>query len=436
MGLLARLIGALRAKAADDSPDAQFFPWGGFSQTTAAGERVTPDRAMRTAAVWACVRVRSEDIGKLPLILYKRQKDGGKERAPEHPLFSLIRDQPNPRMTAMEFRQLMQAQCDLRGNGYAYKEIDARGSVVALWPLESSKVQVLRSKDGRELFYRCELTDGIQEIVPAEVILHLRGMTIDGCVGLSPIAYHRETIGMAIAAEKYGAAFFGNNAQPMGGIEVDSVLSAEARSALRASWKDRHLGKREIGIFDGGMKWVATGMTNDDAQYVEARGMSNRDIWRIYRVPPHKVGDLENATFSNIEQQALEYVTDCLMSEMVRWEQTLNRDLLTEEEKGVYFFEFMADALLRGDLASRYAAYAIARNWGILSVNDIRDRENLNRVKDGDIYLQPLNMIEAGSPPVPPVPTAAPPPTKEIAMRLIAYANEIIAREEPSAHAS
>lgn len=418
MGLFRRLWTALKATTTDR--DGWFVEWAQGGVKTSAGESVTPETALRTSAVWACVRVRSEDIGKLPCILYRRLKDGGKERAVEHPLYSLVREQPNPRMTAFEFRQLMQASVDLRGNAYALKEYDARGQLTALWPIDPTKVTVFKTADGRELFYRVN-----QEMVPAEFILHLRGLTLDGCLGLSPVAYHRETIGLAIAAEKYGAAFFGNNAQPLGALKVPTVLSAEASAALRAQWKERHLGKRELAIFDGGMEWVQTAMSNEDAQYIDARKLSNSDIFRIFRMPPHKVGDLEKATFSNIEQQALEYVTDCLMSEMVRWEQTLHRDLLSEEEKKVYFFEHLADALLRGDTKSRYEAYAIARNWGVLSANDIRDRENMNRIPNGDIYLQPLNMIEAGAEPELPATIS-----EDGARALFVMAQRLIARKE------
>lgn len=445
MGLLSRFAGAVAAftKSSTDKPENWFVEWAQGAPTS-SGAHVTADSAMRTSAVWICVRIRSEDVGKTPCILYRADASGNKSRATEHPLYDLIRNHPNPMHTAMEFRQMLQAQIDLRGNGYAFKEFDARGQLIALWPLDGRRVIPYASPDRRVMFYRCQLIDGQEAMVPAEEILHVRGMTLDGLVGVSPITYHRETIGLSIAAEKYGAAFFGNNAQPLGGLEIAPVLGQEARDSLRASWKERHLGKRELAILDGGMKWVQTGMTNDDAQYIETRNISNRDIFRIYRVPPHKAGDLEQATFSNIEQQALEYVTDCLMSEFVRWEQTLRRDLLTDEERaGGYFFEHMVEALLRGDTKSRYEAYALARNWGVLSVNDIRDRENMNRIPNGDIYLQPLNMVEAGQKP-PPVPAPVqvdpnalpdtnappPPPSKSGARALLTLAQMLVAREE------
>lgn len=435
-GLFGALAAGARAKSTAADPSDWFVNWVHGGQRTVSGEHVSPEGAMRLSAVWACVRVRSEDVGKLPCILYRRLPDGGKQRAVEHKLYTLIRDRPNPRQTAFEFRQMMQAQKDLRGNAYALKEYDGRGQVVALWPVCSEHVAVLQTPDGRELFYRISIPGHEPETIPSEGIIHLRGLSLDGKIGLSPIAYHRETIGLAMAAEKYGAAFFGNSAQPSGALKVPTVLSPEASKALRESWENKFKGAnnaKKIAIFDGGMEWVQTGMDNTDAQYLETRSFQNREIWRMYRMPPHKVGDLDKATNNNIEHQGLEYVTDCLMSELVSWEQTLARDLLSATEMTEYFFEFLVDALLRGDLPSRFAAYAIARNWGIFSVNDCLDRENMNRVPNGDIRLQPLNMMEAGTKP-PPVPISQPGGAKY----LLALAQQLVAadhaREELQPH--
>jgi len=425
----------------NSAPASWLIDWVRGDDTT-SGVAVNVDSAMRLAAVWACVRVRSEDVGKLPCFLYQRAADGGKRRAVEHPLFDLIRSSPNPRMTAFEFRQLMQAQVDLRGNAYALKEFDARGRVISLWPLNPELVTVLLSEDGRELFYRVDGKNS--RTLTSETVFHLRGNSLDGIVGLSPIAYHKETVGLAIAAQKYGASFFGNSAQPTGLLKVPSTITAEAAAVLRSSWEQQHKGSEKanrVAILDGGMAWEQTGMNNNDAQYLEMRKFQNSEIWRMYRMPAHKVGDLEKATFSNIEQQSLEYVTDCLMTELVRWEQTLKMSLLSEKEISQgYFFEFLPDALLRGDLKSRYDAYSIARNWGVLSVNDIRERENLNHIENGDIYLQPLNMIEAGTEPPPATTPAEPPltePSPKAAKAAIALLQEIVAREEvarPNGH--
>lgn len=415
-----------RRKGSTTDRDGWFVEWAQGGPANASGVAVSPDSAMRLSAVWACVRVRSEDIGKLPCILYRRLPGGGKERASDHRLYELCHDLPNPRMTAFEFFQVMQANLDLRGNAYALKEFNGRGEVIALWPLNPQHVEVLKTADGRELFYRLSVPGRAVETVPGEMVLHLRGMSLDGVVGLSPISYHRETIGTAIAAQKYGAQFYGNNAQPLGALKVPTVLSQQASAQLRETWKSNHLGKRELAIFDGGLEWVQTGMDQKDAQYIETLAFQNTEIWRIYRMPPHKVGDLTRSTNNNIEQQALEYVQDCLLSELRRWEQTLNRELLLDEDRKEYFFEFLIDGLLRGDMKSRFESYAIAINWGIFSANEVREIENRNPRPKGDLYLQPLNMVEAGTKP-PPAPAPSPGGAKALAatIRLLAKRDDL-----------
>jgi HK97 family phage portal protein len=299
----------------------------------------------------------------------------------------------------MEFRQLMQTWIDLSGNAYAFKDYGSDGVVRGLYPICPDYVQVMLVEGSNyELFYKVRFPNKSEVIYPGELVFHLRGLSLDGLVGVSPITYHRETIGMAMAAQKYGAGFFANSAQPTGILQAPSLLSKEAASAIRASW-DRNFNdnKRNYAILDQGMTWTAMGMSNTDAQYLETRNMQIREICRIYRVPPHKIQDLTNATFSNIEHQGLEYVTDCLSSIAVNWEQTLWRELLSMDERKDYFFEFMLDALTRGDLAARYAAYATGRNWGWLSANDVRAIENMNPIEDGDDYLVPRNMLPAGT---------------------------------------
>jgi HK97 family phage portal protein len=377
---------------------------------TKAGVNVTTGTAMRTAAVWACVTVRSEDIAKLPVHLYRRRKDGGKDRATEHPAYRLMHDQANYRNTAFEFKQMMQMQVDLHGNALAVKELDARGQIAALWPIQWTNVQILKSKDERDLFYRVMIGNE-QIIIPAEDVFHLRGNTLDGVCGLSPIAWQRETIGLAMAQDTYAGAFFGNSAQPNGALISPEKLSKEAADALRTSWEARFRGpenSNKLAIFDGGMDWRQIGMNNADAQFIEARKYQNAEIWRIFRVPPHKVGDLEKATFSNIEMQALEYVQDCLMSIMERWQQALARDILSEKDRTEYFFEFMPDAILKGDILSRYGAYQIGLMNGWLSDNDIRDRENMNRIEDGDQYFRSMNLQPLDMPQMPPPEKPAP----------------------------
>lgn len=383
---------------------------------TLSGVRVNQTTALGLAAVWACVTVRSEDTAKIPLILYRRRNDGGKERATNHKLYKLLHNAPNRRNTAFEFKQMLQMQIDLEGDGYALISRDGRGQVSELWPVPSRDVQILKVQGGRELFYRVTVS-GEQFVIPAEDMLHIRGNTLDGIKGLSPISWQRETIGHAIAAEKYGAAFFGNSAQPNGALTLPATLSTEAAAKLRADWKARFQGPENahnLAIFDGGMDWKQIGMNNADAQFVEERKFQNAEIYRIFRMPPHRVQDLERATNNNIEHQGLEYVEGCLMSIFDRWCQALMRDLLMESERGEYFFEFLPDALLKGDIKSRYDAYQVAINNGWMSPNDVRDRENMNRIDGGDQYFRQMNVQPLDMPQLPPEPPAKPPKDKAV----------------------
>lgn len=409
MWLWDRLLG--RAKSAGSN---WFFTEMINGAKTTAGASVTTSTAMQASVIWACLNVRSQDIAKLPVHLYRRRKDGGKERAFKHPLYGLLTTSPNDINTAYEFKQMLQWQCDLHGNGYALKEIDGRGQVVALWPLPSDRVQILTGNDNREIFYRITSPSNKQYTVPSEVVLHIRGNSLDGISGMSPISWHRETIGHALAAERYGSAFFGNSAQPSGALVVPAKLGPEAAAKLRADWKERFQGPENahnLAIFDGGMDWKSIGMSNADAQFIEARKFQNEEIARIYRIPPHKLQMLDKATFSNIEMQAIEYVQDCLLSIMESWQQALGRDLLTREERGEYFFEFLPDALLKGDIKSRYDAYAVGVLNGWLSPNDVRDRENMNHVDGGNQYFRPMNVQPLDAPPeLPAPPEPAPPP--------------------------
>jgi len=410
MGVWQRLVAPWR-KATDQN---RFFLDLMDGLKSVAGVRVTPKTAMSLSAVWACVTVRAEDTAKLPCIMYRRRKDGSKERATDHPLYRLIHDSPNSRNTAFEFKQMMQMQIDLEGNGYAMKDLDGRGQVLALWPIPSKDVHVLRSKDLHDLFYRVTVS-GQQVTVPAENMLHIRGNTQDGILGMSPIAWQRETIGHAMAQEKYGAAFFGNSAQPNGALVVPNTIGKEAADKLRADWKDRFQGPENahnLAIFDGGFDWKQIGVNNTDGQYIEARKMQNSEIYRIFRMPPHRVQDLERATNNNIEHQGLEYVEGTMLSIFERWTQALYRDLLLESEKAEYFFEFLPDALLKGDIAARYNAYAVGTLNGWLSVNDVRDRENMNRVKDGEKYYRPMNIQPLDMPQLPPTPPPGKPKRK------------------------
>lgn len=366
-----------------------------FGSRTAAGVNVTPENAMQVTAVLACVKVLAESLASLPLKVYRKTADG-RDEAPEHPAYHLVKDEPNGQQSSFEFREMLQGHLALRGNAYAFIERDAYFQPTQLIPLKPHEVQVMRRDDGTAT-YRYQGND-----FRPEQILHLRGLSSDGYLGLSPIAMMREAVGLSLATEGHGARLFASGARPSGVFSHPGELGAETAKLLREQIDANNSGENSgrTLVLEEGMTWTAVSMTSDDAQFLETRKFQIAEIARAFRVPPHMVGDLERATFSNIEHQGIEFVTHTMRPWVVRWEQALNRMLLTEEEKRAgFYFAFNLNALMRADMKSRFEAYAIGRNWGWLSANDVRGLEDLNDLPDaqGDIYLQPLNMVPAGS---------------------------------------
>jgi len=361
--------------------------------TTATGRSVSASTAMKASAVFACVRVRAETVASLPWVVYRRLSGGGKERDPSHPLYELLHDQPNPEQTAIEFRENLIGHLDLWGNAYAEIDWDARGRVRALYPLRPDRVTE-EERDGK-LYYVVTLPDGARKGLPAWRVWHTRGF-----MGQSVIANARESIGLALAGEEYGARFFGNDSRPGGVLKSPKVLTKEAAKNLKESWETAHSGlenRHRVAVLEEGVEWQQIGIPPEDAQYLELRQFQVVDIARFFRVPPHKIASLERATFSNIEHQSIEFVVDCIRPICVRLEQSARRCLLTTEERPTWIAEHVIDGLLRGDTASRYQAYAIGRQWGWLSADDIRELENQNPLPDGQgqSYLVPMNMTLA-----------------------------------------
>lgn len=394
----------IRAEGSNTAnPQSWFLEWVRDGQASASAIAVSPETALRCAAVYACIRVISEDVAKLPLILYRRKKDGGKERAIDHPLYNLLARRPNRRHTSFEFRQMQQAQLELRGNSYAAIERDALYRPVALWPYPAARTTVLEAPDG-SLFYRFQPKRGGEAIIlPERDVVHERGLMLDDTMGLKPVDHAREAIGMALASEKYGAMFFANDAQPRGVLYHPDPLKDTARRNIIESFnkdgagKDRH----KVQILEEGMKYQQIGMTNEDAQFLATRNYQREEIAAFWRIPQHKIGILTRSTFSNIEQQSLEYVSDTLLPRLRSREQRLEVSLLSESEQNDYYIEHLVDGLLRGDLAARYSAYNVARQNGILNADEIRALENLDKRADGHgaDYLHPANMLVDGSDP-------------------------------------
>ena len=374
-----------------------------FLGGTTAGKAVTERSAMQMTAVYACVRILSEAIAGLPLHLYQYKDDGGKEKAIAHPLYLLLHDEPNPEMSSFVFRETLMTHLLLWGNAYAQVIRNGKGEVVALYPLMPNRMTVDRDENG-QLYYSYQMANsdaptmkgGTVVLKPTDV-LHIPGLGFDGLVGYSPIAMAKNAIGLAIATEEYGAKFFANGATPGGLLEYPGVVKDPDR--VRESWNKGFSGSQNAGkvaILEEGMKYTPISIAPEQAQFLETRKFQINEIARIFRVPPHMVGDLEKSSFSNIEQQSLEFVKYTLDPWVARWEQSLSRALFTPEEKKRYFFKFNVEGLLRGDYQSRMNGYAVARQNGWMSANDIRELENLDRIPaedGGDLYLINGNML-------------------------------------------
>ena len=374
-----------------------------FLGGSTSGKAVTERSAMQMTAVYSCVRILAEAIAGLPLHLYTYKEDGGKEKAIGHPLYLLLHDEPNPEMSSFVFRETLMTHLLLWGNAYAQIIRNGKGEVVALYPLMPNRMTVDRDSSG-QLFYSYQMNNsdaptmkaGTVILKPSDV-LHIPGLGFDGLVGYSPIAMAKNAIGLAIATEEYGAKFFANGATPGGLLEYPGTVKDPDR--VRESWNKGFSGSQNAGkvaILEEGMKYTPISIAPEQAQFLETRKFQINEIARIFRVPPHMVGDLEKSSFSNIEQQSLEFVKYTLDPWVVRWEQSLSRALFTPEEKKQYFFKFNVEGLLRGDYQSRMNGYATARQNGWMSANDIRELENLDRIpaeEGGDLYLINGNML-------------------------------------------
>lgn len=362
------------------------------------GGAVTSDSALRLSTVYKCVRVRAETIGMLPLQVYRRTADGrGKEQDDSHPLAELLHDQPNPWQTAMQFRSMMQAHLDLRGNAYAQIVYSGAGRVEMLVPLHPDCMRVEPLPSGLPRYRYRPPGGGAEQILVFGEVLHVAGLSVDGYQGLNPIELERSAITSALAVREYGSKYFQNSARPPTWIEMPGKFATpdDRRTwvdAYSAAYGGTNSGKSPV--LEQGMKLHEIAVNNADAQFIELRGMQDIDIAGLFRMPPHKIGILDRATWGNIEHQQLDFMTDCIMPSAVAWEQALLRDLDFGEGA---FAEFKLQALLRGDTASRYAAYGKGIQDGWLTRNEARGFENLNPLDGLDVPLEPLNMAPAGS---------------------------------------
>jgi len=426
MSLWGRLTSWIRPRADFLSdlrhPTAWLTNWalGGVTQ---AGIRVSPQSAMGLSTYYACIRNISEDVGKLPLLTYRRLLPRGKERVPQHWAYPLLHDAPNDDMTAMTFREVLTAHALGWGNGYAEIVRNGRGIPGAFYPIHPSRVQLQRDDRGR-LVYDVYGNDGIYSAaginasairLPQDDMLHVKGLGSDGYTGYSIVQLAAESLGLSLAAQTFGASFFGGGAALGGILTHPKQLSPEGQKHLRESWQTAYGGPWNAGktaILEEGMTYTRIGIPPEEAQFLQTRTFQVPEICRFFRVPPHKVQHLDNAHYNNVEQQNLEYTTDTLMPWLVRWESELKRKLFADEPD--IFAEHLILGLLRGDQAARGAYYKTRFEMGTLSPDDIRELENENALPDGlgkhymlaannyqplELVLQPLQGGASMTPP-------------------------------------
>ncbi|HEM7896983.1 TPA: phage portal protein [Burkholderia cenocepacia] len=369
------------------------------SARSESGQVVTPASALSLTVLQNCVTLLAESIAQLPIELYERSGDDRKP-ATDHPLYSILKYEPNPWQTPFEYQEQSQVAAGLRGNSYSFIDRDMDGVIRGLYPLDNEAMTVMKGSDLMPV-YRVHGADPM----PQRLVHHVRWMSINGYTGLSPIMLHANAIGHAQAIQQYAGKSFMNGTALSGVIErpADSPSLKDQASVDRITdgWNAKFGGSgnaKKVALLQEGMTFRPLSMTNVDAALIDALRLSSLDIARIYKIPAHMVNELERATFSNIEHQSLQFVIYTLLPWVKRHEQAKTRDLLLPSERKQYFIEYNLSGLLRGDQASRYAAYAVGRQWGWLSINDIRRLENMPPVKGGEIYLSPMNMVDASKP--------------------------------------
>lgn len=372
---------------------------------TTSGQMVTDQSAFALPMVQSCVTLISESLAQLPLDLFRRVgNDGGREPARDHPLYRILKYAPNPWQTPFERMESAQNSAGLRGNAFSYIDRNERGEIKGLYPISADKVTVLKGSDLRP-YYRI----GSGAALSQEYIHHVRWASFDNYVGLSPIMLHANDIGHLQSLRDYAAKSFRHGSALSGVLErpkdAPRIESQAAVDKIAADWTDRYSRSMKPGavaLLQEGMTFKPLTLSNVDLELIQALNLGGADIARIYKTPLPMVGSVEAVKYDNVENLQIQFVVYCLMPWIRRHEQAVQRDLLGVKERSEFFIEFNVGGLLRGNITARYAAYAVGRQWGWLSINDIRRLENLPPVPGGDVYLQPLNMIDATKPlPVP-----------------------------------
>ena len=378
---------------------------GNFSQwassmvgkTAKSGVLATPETAMTVAAIRACVTLLAESVAQLPCELYRRKGDQ-RERATDHPLYDVIHSQPNAKDTSFEFYEQGMGSLGFRGNAYNLIDRGGDGYIRELIPINPDKIAVLKGPDGLPYY---QLLDGSNQILPMRLVHHIKAFSIDGFIGLSPIQTNPDTIGLSMAVDEHASRVFANGTTLSGVIESPTdgakFTTQDKIDTFLSKFIDRHSGLRNsfsVALLQEGMQYKQLAMNNEQAQLLESRKYGVIEACRLYKVPPHMIGELEKATNNNIEHQGLQFVIYTLLAWLKRIEGAMMRDLLLPSERKDLYIEFNVSGFLRGDQKSRFESYALGRQWGWLSVNDIRRLENMSPIQGGDLYLTPLNMID------------------------------------------
>jgi HK97 family phage portal protein len=401
MGLICNILESKISRRSGTSNPAQWLiDWVSGGTESSSGVRVTESSALKYTPFWAAVRIISGTLASLPFIVYKREGKKGKDRAPDHRVYKLLHDRPNEYMDALTFQETRQAHVLTYGNGYAEIQRDGGGRPVALWPLLPDRT-ARKISDGGILYYEVRTQTGETFNLPDYNVLHIKGLGFDGYTGYNVVAYHKEAIGYGVAVKEYGSRFFSQGANAGGVYEHPNSLSPKARKNLEESLQLSHTGlskAHRLMILEEGMKWNKTGIEPAQAQALEVQKYTVDDCARIFNIPPHKIASLDRATFSNIEEQNIDFVTTTMLYWFRKWELECNYKLFMPSEYKKMFCEILVSGLLRGNMAARTAFYSNGRQWGYLNVNDIHEFENMNPIGPaGDVYLEPTNMRPAGT---------------------------------------
>jgi HK97 family phage portal protein len=367
---------------------------------SASGVNVGHQSALKYTPFWAAVRIISGTVASLPFKVYRRLDNGGKEPIPGHPIYPLLHDRPNEYMDWVTFAETRQAHVLCYGNGYAEIQRDGAGRPVALWPLLPDRTTRKIDELGVP-YYEVRLPTGEAVNLPDYNVLHVKGLGFDGYQGYDVVSYHKEAIGYGVAVKEYGARFYANDANPGGALECPVHLSDTARKHLRESIAANQEGltrAHRFMLLEEGMKWNKIGVEPDKAQAIEAQKFTVDDCARIFQIPPHKLQSMEYSKYSNVADLNMDFYCSAMLYWFRKWEMEIGYKLLMPAEQRSIFVEILVDALLRGNVEGRTAFYASGRQWGYLSINDIRAKENMNPIgPEGDMYLDPLNMTPAGT---------------------------------------